>query len=154
MLCNSTTTQNQCVKVYRTGVVGSFMVLTGARFVPAGVDGSRFTWSTSEAAILHLPRGASRLNRFSDESQAMTHAYSGYKFANNHLHCSVPNGSLNLITGTDKTSSCQWMAFFPAPRWGIMCLCFLTQPRETHPSIILGQLRAGVPIVRDLGPRR
>jgi len=88
------------------------------RLVPTGADvDSRFTWSASDGAILHLPGGASRLNCFSDlfRYHAITHAYSWYKFANINLHRRVPNGSLYLITGTDKTSSWMVGAFSGAP---------------------------------------
>ena len=109
-------TQNPCVKVYHAFVDGSFMSLV--RLVPAHADiGSQFTWSTSEGAILHLPHGASRLTCLSDlfRSHAMTHACSWYKFANNTHHRRIPNGSLYLITGTDKTRSWMLGAFSGAP---------------------------------------
>ena len=101
-------TQNLCVNVYHALIIGSFT--HSVRLLPTGADGgSQFTWSTSEGAILHLPRGASRLNCFSAlfKSHAITHASSWYKFANNNHHREVPNGSLYLVTGIDKTSS--WM---------------------------------------------
>jgi hypothetical protein len=88
------------------------------RIAPTGADAdSRFTWNTPEGAILHLPRGASRLNCFSDlfRSHAITHGISWYKFANNKLHRRLPNGSLYLITGTDKTNSWMVGAFSGVP---------------------------------------
>jgi hypothetical protein len=108
-------TQNSCVTFYHTYVIGSFIALI--RLIPAGADGSRFTWSTSEGAILHLPHGASRLNCFCAlfKSHAITHAYNWYKFANTTQYREVPNGSLYLITGTDKTSSWMVGAFSGAP---------------------------------------
>jgi hypothetical protein len=45
----------------------------------------------------------------------MTHALSWYTFAVNNLHRSIPNGSLYLITGTDKTSCWMVGAFSGAP---------------------------------------
>jgi len=101
-------TQNPYVKFYHAFVLRPF--IGSVRLAPSGADvGSQFNWSASEGAILHLPHGASRLNCFSDlfKSHAITHAYSWYKFANQNHHRGVPNGSLYLITGTDKTSS--WM---------------------------------------------
>ena len=81
-----------------------------ARLIPAGEGVSaQLTWNTSEGAILHLPRGASRLNCDSDllRNHAIKHAYNWYEFANARLHRRIPSGSLYLITGTDKTDS--WM---------------------------------------------
>jgi len=102
-------TQNPCVKVCYVFIDGSFMGFV--RLDTAGTDiGYQFTSSTSEGAILHLPHGASRLTCLADDlfrNHAITHAHSWYKFANKDHHRRVPNGSLYLITGTDKTSS--WM---------------------------------------------
>jgi hypothetical protein len=103
-------------KLYDGYVVGSFMSFF--RLISAEVDtGSQFTWNTSDGAILHLPNGASRLTCLSNllRSYAMTHALSWYTFAVNNLHRSIPNGSLYLITGTDKTSSWMVGAFSGAP---------------------------------------
>jgi hypothetical protein len=81
------------------------------RVVPAGEDaGTQYTWSTPEGAILHLPCGTTRLTCPPGlfRSQAMKHAHSWYKFANSHPMCrEIPDGSLYLITGTEKTNS--WM---------------------------------------------
>ena len=65
-----------------------------------------------------MPHGASRLNcRPSDllRSHAIIHAWSWYEFANKSLHRGIPNGSLYLVTGTDKTSSWMVGAFSDAP---------------------------------------
>ncbi|KAF8886953.1 hypothetical protein BD779DRAFT_542735 [Infundibulicybe gibba] len=68
--------------------------------------GAQFTWNSSEGAILHLPDGASRLA--SPPSLFRASAMKNwYKFANLTLHRAVPNGSLYLITGCDKTRP--WM---------------------------------------------
>ncbi|KDQ31444.1 hypothetical protein PLEOSDRAFT_1036968, partial [Pleurotus ostreatus PC15] len=69
--------------------------------------GFSYVWSSTEGAILHLPKGASRITATKSifREQAMRHAKNWYKFA---FECSdVANGSLYLITGCDKTSS--WM---------------------------------------------
>jgi hypothetical protein len=80
-----------------------------SRSVHTGANiGSQVTWRTSEGAILHLPLGASRLTCLSNQlrNHAIRHAHHWYQFAHD-LHRDVPNGSLYLITGTDKTNS--WM---------------------------------------------
>ncbi|KAF8886954.1 hypothetical protein BD779DRAFT_1528904 [Infundibulicybe gibba] len=71
--------------------------------------GAQFTWNSSEGAILHLPDGASRLTSPPSlfRASAMKGAKNWYKFANLTLHRAVPNGSLYLITGCDKTRP--WM---------------------------------------------
>lgn len=63
--------------------------------------------SSSEGAILVLPKGASRTDvnfpgRF--ESYATKHAENWYQFANSVLQANVPNGALYIITGSDTTS--------------------------------------------------
>ncbi len=70
--------------------------------------GLQYVWSSSEGAILHLPKGASRidatnLNVFRE--QATNHAKNWYAFARKHTD--ITNGSLYLITGCDKMNS--WM---------------------------------------------
>ncbi|KAG6829419.1 hypothetical protein H0H92_004565 [Tricholoma furcatifolium] len=76
---------------------------------PGAGGGLQFTWASSEGAILHLPTGACRLTcppeLFRDV--AFRGAKNWYRFANDTLRRCVPNGSLYLITGCDKTTS--WM---------------------------------------------
>ncbi|KAF9488649.1 hypothetical protein BDN71DRAFT_1512853 [Pleurotus eryngii] len=69
----------------------------------------RYTWASTEGAILHLPKGASHIDtakgKLKFREQAMCHAKNWYKFA---FTCSdASNDSLYLITGCDKTRS--WM---------------------------------------------
>lgn len=71
--------------------------------------GAQFTWTSSEGAILHLPRGAARLSSPPElfRDVALRGAKNWYRFANITLRRGVPNGSLYLITGCDKARS--WM---------------------------------------------
>ncbi|KAL0953120.1 hypothetical protein HGRIS_004389 [Hohenbuehelia grisea] len=67
------------------------------------------SWSSSEGAILHLPRGGCRLSAYTDElrRQAFRHAINWYKFVVQTLDQPISNGSLYLVTGWDKAKS--WM---------------------------------------------
>jgi hypothetical protein len=103
------------VKTYLFIIVGFIDVVRPA---PVGEDtGSQITWSTSDGAILHLPCGASRLTCSADSfrSQAIKHAHSWYKFANVQQRRRISDGSLYLITGTDKTNAWMVGAFSGAP---------------------------------------
>ncbi|KAF9488203.1 hypothetical protein BDN71DRAFT_1457617 [Pleurotus eryngii] len=81
--------------------------VTQAQTIVGAGAALEYVWSSTEGAILHLPKGASRITATKSvfREQAMRHAKNWYKFA---FECSdVANGSLYLITGCDKTSS--WM---------------------------------------------
>ncbi|KAF4604616.1 hypothetical protein EYR40_003390 [Pleurotus pulmonarius] len=83
-----------------------FSVTQAQTIVGAGAA-LEYVWTSTEGAILHLPKGASRITATKSvfREQVMRHAKNWYKFA---FECSdVSNGSLYLITGCDKTSS--WM---------------------------------------------
>ncbi|KIM72179.1 hypothetical protein PILCRDRAFT_804222 [Piloderma croceum F 1598] len=77
--------------------------------IPAGVGiGYKFTTSSTEAAILSLPEGASRQNirnlaKF--RSQGIKNTLRWYQFANGTLGREAPNGSLYLVTGCDKSAA-------------------------------------------------
>jgi len=98
---------------------------------------------TSERAIPHLPPGASRLNYFSDtfKCQVMTHPYSWYKFANSKLRCSVPNGSLYLITEPIRLA----LARDLGPRRSTMSLKTTWMP-STRMTLFSGTMRQTIRI--------
>jgi hypothetical protein len=89
--------------------------------------GSRLLWNTSEGAVLHLPNGATRLTCIPGlfKQHAIQHGANWYKFANNTRHCDIRNGSLCLVTGTDKTNAWMVGAFSQASA-GSQLLCLRT----------------------------
>ncbi|TRM63631.1 hypothetical protein BD626DRAFT_494914 [Schizophyllum amplum] len=86
-----------------------------AALIPAGVEaGVEFSLTTSQGAVLALPRGGARQdaqNLGAFEAQIDRHGISWYKYA---LNCGwqFDNGELYLVTGVDK-----------APIWGALAFC-------------------------------
>lgn len=70
--------------------------------------GFHLTCSATDGAVLILPDGAC-CEDLRDKKvfydQAMEHGISWYEYANITHRCMAENGSLYLVTGTDKTTS-------------------------------------------------
>ena len=91
-----------------------------------------FTSASSEAAILALPAGASRqdllsINKF--RRHAIENAIRWYEFVNGTLGREVPNGSLYLVTGCDKSTT-----------WGIASVAGATQANTLSLRFTAAQL--------------
>jgi hypothetical protein len=97
--------------------------------------GFHLTCSATEGAVLILPDGACRED-LSDKKvfydQAMEHGISWYEYANITRRRMAENGSLYLVTGTDKTTS-----------WGITAFSSTSGGREVFVKLMAAQVASG-----------